>query len=520
MLSGVLRAVQTIPAAVEGLVSRSSSVRGAPPTSGQRDSVEYASVRSSVERLPPPPAAEAYSQEAPLFDAYALERLQRMHEGAPLLYQTTGPAIPSPPQPLSETSSDVRAEVRRQLAEMMALRDEESRRLRAQVEALSLENQSLRLRSEMGVQGGVAHPKVGLNGVNGLPGFGWLGRGLGSLIGQARNSRTLDLGHQAQPPPPPLPNPRALEFQAAPATVVRPEAQPDLTQGSQQVGFPSNVGPCGLGPSPGAHLPAAQEPRPAATASGFPQVQHVDPGFQVGVGDGFVSQDFSTRLQPRPPQDPEQHQEQAGSNGPLGPSGQAGADTGLDAMSVVLTGMAQLQSVVTELASPKAQDRPEVIKPGVVTLPELPGHSPESSLAFADWLHASRPALADISDSSEELWSLIVSEATAWYSAYLRMDPLSRLSAKPEASSQLSQPKWTRVSRRIETMIIAAAPQDVRDEISASRTSGLFPLVCKLYVVYGPGTLMERELGLKHISDPPAGTTIQDTVDILRRWKR
>ena len=46
-------------------------------------------------------------------------------------------------------------------------------------------------------------------------------------------------------------------------------------------------------------------------------------------------------------------------------------------------------------------------------------------------------------------------------------------------------------------MIIAAAPQDVRDEISASRTSGLFPLVCKLFVVYGPGSLMERELGLK-----------------------
>ncbi|CAE7215740.1 GIP, partial [Symbiodinium sp. CCMP2456] len=61
---------------------------------------------------------------------------------------------------------------------------------------------------------------------------------------------------------------------------------------------------------------------------------------------------------------------------------------------------------------------------------------------------------------------------------------------------------------------------DVRDEISASRTSGLFALVCRLFVVYGPGTLMERELGLKHISDPPAGTTVQDTIDILRRWSR
>ena len=110
MLSGVLRAVQTIPAAVEGLVSRSSSVRGAPPTSGRRDSVEYASVRSSVERLPPPPAVEGHFQGLPLFDAYALERLQRMQEGAPL-FQTSGPGVPSPPQPPSEVLGMKRVDV-------------------------------------------------------------------------------------------------------------------------------------------------------------------------------------------------------------------------------------------------------------------------------------------------------------------------------------------------------------------------------------------------------------------------
>ena len=30
----------------------------------------------------------------------------------------------------------------------------------------------------------------------------------------------------------------------------------------------------------------------------------------------------------------------------------------------------------------------------------------------------------------------------------------------------------------------------------------------------------ERELGLKNITEPPAGTTIQDTIEVLRRWQR
>ena len=69
-------------------------------------------------------------------------------------------------------------------------------------------------------------------------------------------------------------------------------------------------------------------------------------------------------------------------------------------------------------------------------------------------------------------------------------------------------------------MIISASPQAIKDEVSASRTSGLLPLLCRLYISYGPGSLTERELGLKHITDPPAGGTIQETIEILRRWQR
>ena len=47
-------------------------------------------------------------------------------------------------KPPSATSSDIQAEVRRQLHEVMLLRDEENAALRSRVELLASENQALR----------------------------------------------------------------------------------------------------------------------------------------------------------------------------------------------------------------------------------------------------------------------------------------------------------------------------------------------------------------------------------------
>ena len=141
-------------------------------------------------------------------------------------------------------------------------------------------------------------------------------------------------------------------------------------------------------------------------------------------------------------------------------------------------------------------------------------------MQFADWLHASRPALSDISDTSEELWAMILNEAKEWYGRYLRLDAVSRLTFKPVPSPEVLQTKWARVSRRIETMIIAACPVAVRDELSAARVTGLLPVVARLYVIYAPGGLTEREIGLRHIQDPSPGSNVRDTVDLLRKWHR
>ena len=130
------------------------------------------------------------------------------------------------------------------------------------------------------------------------------------------------------------------------------------------------------------------------------------------------------------------------------------------------------------------------------------------------------PALSDVSDNSELLWQLVLDESEAWYKGYLRLGPMDRLVAKPEPSSELADPKWGRVSRRIEKMILSAAPQVVRQEVSSARISGLQNVVRRLYCLDGPGGLAERELGLKNIQDPLAASTVQEAIDHLRQQRR
>ena len=73
---------------------------------------------------------------------------------------------------------------------------------------------------------------------------------------------------------------------------------------------------------------------------------------------------------------------------------------------------------------------------------------------------------------------------------------------------------------RIETMIIAAAPAHVKEELSAARVSGLFQVTCRLYIIYAPGGLSEREIGLRQIQDPQTGSSIKEVIALLRKWQR
>ena len=216
VFSGVMRAVQTLPAAVENLMATSTSGRLAPEPTSLHDSVEYDSVRSFVGRAQESPPSATQVPATPLLDTATLTRMRQLQASAPLIYPEASP-VPPAPRPESIASSDLQAEVRKQLMELMASRDEESRRLRAQVEALSLENQSLRLRIEADVQPGMQSSKPGVSNPTGFGGLSWLGRGLGTLMGQQRAGRVME-SSSSQPSPPPPPAPPIMPQGKDPAT--------------------------------------------------------------------------------------------------------------------------------------------------------------------------------------------------------------------------------------------------------------------------------------------------------------
>ena len=510
VLPGVGRAFQALPTAAEEVTGGRVSNPGSTGAVRAGDSVEYASVASSVARRESvlQPHVEQVP-ETPLLDSNTMRRLQQLHSSAPQLYGHSPETIP--PRPPSTTSSDIQMEVRRQLNEVMNLHEEESRRLRAQVEALVAENYELRMNSLNDVQGRQATSRPWLVTQGGFPGLGWLGRGLGSIIGGSPPpppqpmdlraatppqhnpglggaSRALELTPIPPPPPPPVP-------------YAEPKVHgPTLSAMALPVGVPKAAHPktSGLDPYRPAEFP---NPQAELGVGGLPA--EISEGNEVGA--------YAQSLTPFP----------AVEQAPKGSQGLSSGDNPLDPLSVVLTGMAQLQGLVTEMATTtKGAGKPELVKPGSVALPELPPPGPEGCLLFADWLHDSKPALADISDTSETLWRIVLEESERWYKGYLMLGPMDRLVSKPTPPASLQDPKWSRVSRRIESMIITAAPTAVRQELSAARISGLLNVVSRLFCIYGPGGLAERELGLKHIQEPPTAGSVQEVIDGLRRWRR
>ena len=480
-LGGVAKAVQAIPAAVEGLLGNTS----AGPTTQDVHSGStggFVSANSgSPERVSQGlPAAPAPS--TPLLDERTLQRLNGLQTAAPHLYAPEAPS--SGVKPPSTTSSDIQAEVRRQVQEFMIQRDEENRELRTRVELLMSENRTLRQEISDQVYSREQPPRPVEPGR--FSRLEWLGRGFGNLVSGVTSpkptsppKRLMDL----RPPPPPpttstLP-PSTANTHPRPEPVSAPDGPEERTASGFRVGASGSE----LGSSGATARPSTEPWASTARALDFGPAEIRDQG----------------------PDEPLPVIPEASANDP---------------MSVVLTGMAQLQGVVADLANSPKQVRQEVIKPGVNSLPELPSVGAESCLQFADWIHASKPALSDVSDTSEELWMLVLKEAKDWYARYLRLDAVSKLTSKPVPSEDVTQAKWARVSRRIETMIIAACPTSVREELSAARVTGLLAVVARLYVIYAPGGLNEREIGLRHIQDPSSGTTVKDTVDLLRKWSR
>ena len=180
-------------------------------------------------------------------------------------------------------------------------------------------------------------------------------------------------------------------------------------------------------------------------------------------------------------------------------------------MSLLVQGIAQLQAYL---------GRPEGDLKGTVDLPSMPEVSPDAAVEFSDWIYEAEQAIGSLSDRAALWFSACLEVARATYDTYVTSTPLQRLSLTPEIPLELKDQKWSRLERKVMTLLLNAMKKTAKDEVITYRISSVPALLYRMYVLYQPGGAAERTTILKHLEGQAASEDVQLCVAALRRWRR
>ena len=135
----------------------------------------------------------------------------------------------------------------------------------------------------------------------------------------------------------------------------------------------------------------------------------------------------------------------------------------LQLMAKMMEGMTNLQRQILE--NKESEGDAETVR-GQEELPALP-----------EWSASSGPV--DLSDSLAMIERLVNGIVST-----LRLPPIERVSHEASPSEELNQARWTRLERRVSSMLLMAVPQTVREEPVASKRMTALKILCQLMVQY------------------------------------
>ena len=194
----------------------------------------------------------------------------------------------------------------------------------------------------------------------------------------------------------------------------------------------------------------------------------------------------------------------------------------LEFMSLMVESMKEMQKKVSEQRDEGGSIRGvEVVRSGVLDLPGLPPCNPsQGPLQLGDWLLMVEPIAADMTSTSEEWWTTMVKAVESWYQRHMSLSPLDRITHDATPPASLQQERWQRLERRMSTMLLHSVPENVREELVAGRKMSVFSILAHLFLTYCPGGVLEKQMLLRSLEDPPEVTSIGDAPAALRRWMR
>ena len=192
--------------------------------------------------------------------------------------------------------------------------------------------------------------------------------------------------------------------------------------------------------------------------------------------------------------------------------GEARAD---EPLQLLVQGMRQLQQAYLGKTDSK-----DVELKGSVEVPSMPDVGPEASVAFADWLYELEQAVGALSDKASVWFSACLEVARQAYMEYSLASPMRRLSLQPQIPEALKDPKWSRLERRVMTLLLGAMKRPAKEDAVTHRIADVPSLLFRLHVLYQPGGVSERAAVLKHLEGKAGGEDIHECIAALRKWRR
>ena len=440
---------------------------------------------------------------APLFTQEQLQQFRRMQQASPQLYE---PQVQD--EQSSSNTTDIQAEVRRQVSEFMAQQAQAMNHLQRENavlrERLDAQQSPFQLTQSIN-----PNPKVDLPQPQGQPRSFHPGRGE-ALVPLQGSSAPLEgvqapegkgiggLGIQVPTQHPQTAQPSGLNLAALAGSITGRREAISVVPTAERQGYAAGV-PSASGTKAQAGASALAE-RPSYVSAG------------PATGSGI----------------PGAHAQVPNSAGHL-PSGGAVPNPMIagnqDLLTGLVSGMRQLQEVLIQKETQQtttSSDEPETVKPGVSSLPKLKAIDSESSpIDFQDWVTLLKAPMCDLSATSHLWWPKVVQEAEATYTRFATSGPIERLGITPNITDELITGKWSRVNSRATTMLLAAVEDDLRVEMVNRRMcDSAVGILYRLMTLYAPGGESEKSLTLKKLQTPTRCTDPQLAADELRAWER
>ena len=185
-------------------------------------------------------------------------------------------------------------------------------------------------------------------------------------------------------------------------------------------------------------------------------------------------------------------------------------------MDMLVEGMQQLQ----QLQLRRDNQEPELLK-GSVELPKMPEpYQDGSAVAFLEWMYETGQVIGSITDRASGWWERTLTLSLEAYKTFQGAAPLDRLRVDVAPDSEVDDPKWFRLEKRVMALLLQAMPVTIKNEVMMLRIGKVKVCIFKLYTVYAPGGTSERASLIRQLETLPVYDSVLEVTMVLRKWKK